>query len=259
MQLVDTHCHLTFPQYDQDRDEVIEAVFSSGIVWVLNACSHVSDLPKMKDLRDKYPDKVFLSIGIHPHYASQVGAVEFSQVEKELDEGGFVAIGEVGIDLFRNEARLEDQINLLVWFIKVAKDRGLPLIFHCRDAEKELLSVLDDLDVKGGFVVHCFSGGVGFAKDVLDRGGMLSFTANCTYKKSEPIREAIKFVPLDRIMLETDSPYLPPQSQRGKRNDPRAVIEVAKMVAELKSMQLEKVAEITTGNAERFFRGEDGC
>ncbi len=259
MHLVDTHCHLTFPQYDDDRVEVVEAVFSSGIIWVVNVCSHLSDLPKMKALKSKYPNKVFLSIGIHPHYASQVGEAEFSQIEKELDGGEFVAIGEVGIDLFRNEAKLEDQINLLVWFIKMAKDRGLPLIFHCRDAERELLSVLDDLKVRGRFVVHCFSRGIEFAREILDRGGMLSFTANCTYKKSEHIREAIRFTPLDRIMLETDSPYLPPQSKRGQRNDPRAVIEVAKVVASLKSMPLEQVAEITTANAEGFFRGKDGC
>ncbi len=258
MGLVDTHCHLTFPQYDLDRDSVIAEVFSSGIDWIVNVCSALSDLPKMKELRDKYPGRVFLSIGIHPHYASRVGEKDLSELTYELKKGGFVAIGEVGIDLFRNESSLEDQRKLLVWFIELARDVGLPLIFHCRDAEDELLSILDEMEVRGGFVVHCFSGDVNFAKKILDRGGMISFTANSTYKKSDQIRESIKFVPIDRIMLETDSPYLPPQSRRGQRNDPRAVIEVAKLVAELKSMDFEEVAEITTKNAEQFFLKTNG-
>ncbi len=258
MRLVDTHCHLTFPQYDEDREEVIESVFSSGIVWVLNACSHLSDLPSMKALRDQYEGKVFLSIGIHPHYAKEVSERDLALVREEVSKGGFVAIGEVGIDLFRNESPLEDQVKVLNWFIKLAKETGLPLIFHCRDAEKELLEVLDDLGVRGGFVVHCFSSGPEFAREILDRGGMLSFTANCTYKRSDNIREAIRFAPLDRIMLETDSPYLPPQSRRGQRNDPRAVLDVAETIARLKSLSVGEVAERTTENAERFFLGGDG-
>ncbi len=253
MKFVDTHCHLTFSQYDEDRDILIEKIFSGHISWVLNACSHLDDLKAMKVLADKWPDKIYLSIGIHPHYASEVTDKDFVFVENELRNYNYKAIGEVGIDLFRNLSPLSDQVRVFRKFIELAKKYNKALIIHSRSADEKLVKILDEVGLDIVFVVHCFSGDKEFAKKILDKGGYISFTANITYKKSEHIREAAKFAPLDRVMLETDSPYLPPQDRRGKRNDPLAVLEVAKVLAEIKGVSLEQIARITTLNANSFF------
>ncbi len=256
--MVDTHCHLTFPQYDADREEVIERVFSSGIEWVLNACSHLQDLPAMKALARAYPGRIYLSIGMHPHYAGEVEEDTFEVVREEIETYPYVAIGEVGIDLFRNEAPFEVQERVFRGFIRLANECGLPLIVHSRDAEEETLSVLREERPSAGFVVHCFSYGPEVAEKVVEMGGMVSFTANITYKKSDNIRESARVVPLERIMLETDAPYLPPQRKRGQRNDPTAVRDVAETIGQVRGLSVEEVIRMTTENARRFFRVGDG-
>ncbi len=256
--MIDTHCHLTFPQYDADREEVIERVFASGIEWILNACSHLQDLPAMKALAQAYPGRIYLSIGMHPHYAGEVDEDTLAGVRREIESYPYVAIGEVGIDLFRSEIPLEVQEGVFRWFIRLAKEYDLPLVVHSRDAEEETLSILREESPCAGFVVHCFSYGPEVAEQVVEMGGMVSFTANITYKRSDGIRESAKAVPLDRIMLETDAPYLPPQRKRGQRNDPTAVRDVAEAIGRVKGMPVEEVIRVTTANARRFFRVGDG-
>ncbi len=253
MRLVDTHCHLTFPQYDQDREELIDRLFSSNLVWVLNACSSLEDIAPMKDLAMRYPDKIFLSIGVHPHYVEGLSNEDYALLRDELATFDYKAIGEVGIDLFRNLSPLEAQKDTFARFIQLAKEFDRPIIVHSREADEIVVGMLREAGLEGRFVVHCFSGGVDFARQVLDMGGMISVTGNITYKKSDAIREAVKYAPLDRIMAETDSPYLAPQIIRGKRNDPSFVLEVYKAIAEIKSVDLNRLIDVLYRNASLFF------
>ncbi len=253
MRLVDTHCHLTFPQYDQDREELIERIFSSNLAWVLNACSSLDDIAPMKDLAMRYPDRIFLSIGVHPHYAEGLSDRDYALIKEELASFDYKAVGEVGIDLFRNLSPLEAQKEAFSKFIQLARDFDKPLIVHSREADEVVVGMLKEADLGGRFVVHCFSGGVDFARQILDMGGMISVTGNITYKKSNGIREAIRYAPLDKIMAETDSPYLAPQIIRGKRNDPSFVLEVYKAIAEIKSVDLNRLMDILYRNAALFF------
>ncbi len=258
--LVDTHCHLTFPQFDDDRNSLIESIFESDIDWVLNPASSLEDIPQMIDLASKWRDKIFLALGIHPHYALEVDEYTFENAYNLLNEFEYKAIGEVGFDFYRQEKKVvfERQKRLFEFFIDLAREKNLPLIIHCRQAETELLSVLDEKSILGNFVVHCFSSTVDFAKKVLDRAGFISFTANITYKRADDLRQVVKFVPLDRIMLETDSPFLPPEGRRGKRNDPRTVGVICEMISKIKGLSFYKVAEKTSSNACKFFGIEVG-
>jgi len=176
-------------------------------------------------------------------------------IERELsDKGVFVAVGEVGLDLYRNLSPLNVQIMAFERFLDLAERHNLPLIIHSRDADKELIEVMDSFGPSRiRFVVHCFSGDKVFAGKILDRGGYLSFTGNITYKKADNIREAAVFAPNERIMLETDSPYLAPQKARGQRNTPLNVLDVAMRISEEKGLDLRIVVETCNKNAEDFF------
>ena len=163
-----------------------------------------------------------------------------------------VAIGEVGLDYYRNFSRQENQQPLFISLIELAKESALPLVLHSRQAEEDTLKILKQyLPLQA--VVHCFSGSEQFLRDCLELGFFVSFTCNVTYKKAENLRNTLKAAPLERIMLETDCPYLSPEGQRGKRNEPSSVKLLAEEVAKIKGISVEEVAEVTTANAKRFF------
>ncbi len=253
--LIDTHCHLDFPEFDSDLDSVIQRARKKEVRAFVNVGASLEGSRKSVSLAKRYQE-IFASVGIHPHDAKSCRDEEFSDIKKLLDNEKVVAIGEVGLDFFRNLSDPKVQIEVFKRFIELAAQERLPLIIHCRNAQDETLSILKDFLKAGlsGVVLHCFSGGVDFLKECLDLGFFVSFTCNVTYPKAHNLREVVNFAPLDRMFLETDAPFLAPQANRGKRNEPAFIVDLAREVARIKSLDFYKVCFQTTKNAKDFFK-----
>lgn len=249
--LIDTHCHLDFPEFDKDRDAVIKRAKASGIDYIVNIGSSIAASKNSCGLALKY-DCIYAAAGIHPHEADNIDKQAIITIGELAKKDKVVAIGEIGLDYFKNYSRAENQRDLFISLIKLAKDMGLPLVLHSRQAQDDTLKILKEfMPLK--CVVHCFSGDENFLKDCLDMGFLISFTCNITYKKAQNLREVVGAAPLERIMLETDAPYLAPEGLRGKRNEPSNVRHLADEIARIKNTSFEQVAEVTTANAKRFF------
>lgn len=252
--LIDTHCHLDFPQFIADRDEVVERAKTAGVGIIINIGSTLRRSRDVVQLALKYPH-FYASVGIHPHDAKSFNQEAFKELDTLARQDKVVAIGEVGLDYFRNLSPSPDQVKVFEKFIELAGSTRLPLVVHCRKAQDDVLSILKahkDL-LKNGVVIHCFSGGVDFLGSCLDLGFFVSFTANITYEKADLSREAVAFAPLERMFLETDAPFLAPLGRRGERNEPGYLPELAHEVARIKSLDFDKVCFETTKNAKSFF------
>ncbi|MFH0877109.1 MAG: TatD family hydrolase [Candidatus Omnitrophota bacterium] len=253
--LIDTHCHLDFPEFEADRDFVLKRAREAGVETVINIGSSFRGSLESVRLAQNYPE-VFASVGLHPHDAKDFSEDAFAKIKGLLGDKKVVAIGEVGLDYFRNLSELKDQEKVFKLFVALASEVNLPLIVHCRQAEEEVLRILQEsknLKIPG-VVVHCFSGSQDFLKKCLDLGFFVSFTCNITYKKSVALKELVRVAPLERIFLETDAPYLSPEGRRGRRNEPAAVKDLAHEVAWIKGIDFEKVCAETTKNAKQFFK-----
>lgn len=249
--LIDTHCHLDFPEFDADLNEVIRRAKSEGIGYIINIGSSLQGSKKALELSRKH-NFIYATIGLHPHEADKFDAEVKASIEKLAREDKVVAIGETGLDYYKNYSKIENQKALFKYLVKLARDSSLPLVIHNRKAQDDTLNILNGaLPIKA--VVHCFSGDENFLKKCLDLGFFISFTCNITYKKAKDLRTFVKLTPLDRLMLETDAPFLPPEGFRGKRNEPAYVKFLAEEIARIKEVSFEEVARITTDNARRFF------
>ncbi len=249
--LVDTHCHLDFPEYEQDRDEVIRRAKAQGVEYIINIGSSLKGSEGSVGLSRKY-GSIYATVGIHPHEADSF-TLETAQMIKNLaKDKKVVAIGEIGLDYFKQFSKKENQLPLFLAQLKLAKELNLPLVIHTRDAQADTLKILKDaIPVRA--VIHCFSGDNLFLKECLDLGFFVSFTCNITYKKAQNLRDIVKITPLESLLLETDAPYLSPEGFRGKRNEPAQVRLLAETVANLKGLEIEEVERVTTENARRFF------
>ena len=251
---MDTHVHLHFPDYDADREDVIERWRKSGVELFINVGTDVESSCQSLQLAQKYPF-VYAAAGIHPHDAKDAHDEDFPEIERLLREAKAVAIGEVGLDFFRNLSTPEIQKKVLNRFLELHRKTKKPLILHIRDAYKEMKEqIQSELGSDAQGIVHCFSSDKETMKDFLDLGFYISFAGPLTYKKNDALREAFQACPLDRVLLETDAPFLSPQSQRGKRNESGFMMETARLGAELKKISLEELGNQTTANAKRVFR-----
>ena len=270
--LVDTHCHLDFPEFNQDRDEVIRRAKDNGIGHIINIGSSLEGSKKSLELSLKY-DFIYAAVGIHPHEADKADTWVKSELRELAKKDKVVAIGEIGLDYFKNYSQAENQKSLFIFLIKLAQDLNLPLVIHNRKAEDDTLTILKKA-LPLSAVVHCFSGDEKFLEECLTLGFLVSFTCNITYpakllnsgrdpaggnnmvqrdKKVQDLRDLVKMTPLDRLLLETDAPFLPPEGFRGKRNEPMYVKILAEEIARIKGISLEEVAKVTTDNATKFF------
>ncbi len=249
---IETHCHLDFPEYDLDRDTVIKQANAQGVEYLINIGSSIEGSIRSVGLAQTYPC-VYATVGIHPHEADGFSQINLEVLETLARQEKVVAIGEIGLDYFKNYSSAENQRNLFLSLLDLAKKVSLPLVIHTRQAQEETLSILREaMPIEG--VVHCFSGDESFLKQCLDLGLFVSFTCNITYKKAQSLRNLVKIVPLDRLMLETDAPFLSPEGFRGRRNEPARVRLLAEEVARIKGIKLEEVAEVTSSNAIAFFK-----
>lgn len=248
---IDTHCHLDFPEFDNDRDEVIKRSREDGIGFIINIGSSLKGSQASLELARHY-EFIYAAIGVHPHDADSFSEKTYSAIKELAGKEKVVAIGETGLDYYRNLSSPQNQKALFISLINLSKELNLPLVIHTRLAEADTLKILKSaMPVRG--VVHCFSGDDNFLKECLDLGFLLSFTCNITYKKADNLRNIVKNAPLERILLETDAPYLAPEGLRGRRNEPINVKALAEMIAQIKQIGVEQVAAVTTDNAKKLF------
>ncbi len=255
MELVDTHCHLDFPDYKDDLDEVLKRSASSGVVRFIVPGTSIESTRAAVKLAEKYAP-VFAAAGIHPHEADKAGDPQISELRDiALKSDKLVAIGEIGLDYYKGYSDPENQRKLFKRCLAIARDLDFPVILHNRNAGEDLVNILkesDDLAPRG--VVHCFSGDAKLAKDILDLGMYVSFAGNITFEKADKLRGMIKEIPPDRLLLETDAPYISPEPLRGKRNEPGNVKYLLEVYASAYGRAPEDIAEATTLNANRLFR-----
>ena len=248
MKLFETHAHLDLPDFDSDRESLINKCFSSGIEYIINVGFNKETSLSSLEMARKHLH-IFATVGYHPHEATEFDA---EIVKKLAREKKIVAIGEIGLDFFRNLSPYTVQREVFANQAHLAVEYDLPVVVHDRDAHQECFNILKREGVKHA-VFHCFSGDIVFAQQVLDEGWMVSFTGAITYANSQ-MENVIRIIPSDRFMLETDCPYLPPHPHRGKRNSPLFLNLVAEKIAEIRGITPNEVADLAYDNAYKFFR-----
>jgi len=248
MKLFETHAHLDHPDFDSDREALISKCFASGIEYIINVAFNKETAFSSLELAKKHLH-IFSTVGFHPHDALEFDA---EVVKKLARERKVLAIGEIGLDFFRNLSPYTVQREVFTNQAHLAVEYDLPVIVHDRQAHQECFQILKSVGVKEA-VFHCFSGDIIFAQQVLDEGWHISFTGSITYANSQ-LDDVISLVPMDRFMLETDCPYLPPHPHRGKRNTPLLLDLVAEKIGRVKEITPNEVAETAFNNAMRFFR-----
>ncbi|GAB5461008.1 TatD family hydrolase [Hoeflea alexandrii] len=253
--LVDTHCHLDFADFDAERDELVARAHASGVGQMVTISTRVRKLEKLLALTERYPS-VFCSVGTHPNNADEeldVTADELVQLAEA--NAKVVAIGEAGLDYFYDTQKPEDQKTGFRRHIEAARRTQLPLVIHSRSADDDMAAILTEETGKGAFpfILHCFSSGQGLADTGVALGGYVSFSGILTFPKSTELREIAATVPMDRLLVETDAPYLAPKRWRGKRNEPSYVVNTTEVLAEVKGVSYDEIAAITTENAFRCF------
>jgi len=252
--LVDSHAHLDMEEFDADRDQVVERGREAGLAAILCPADLAVEgsLEKTLDLKDKFPT-VLAAAGIHPHQAARFRPEHLAQLKRLAAEGTIAALGEVGLDFHYNFSPAELQRTAFRAQAAAARETGLPLIIHTRRAGQEAAEIVQQENPGGRGVMHCFTEDWDLAKRMLDLGYAISFSGILTFPQAGPLREVARRIPLDRLLVETDSPFLTPVPFRGriKRNEPRHVVEVARTLAALKGLSLEELADAT---AENFFK-----
>lgn len=258
MYLIDSHCHLDrldLEKLDTDLDGVLEEAQKSGVKQMLCVSINLQNFPEVLRLSHCY-ENIFASVGVHPSDDpnNHDEALGLAQLVALADDAKIIAIGETGLDYCYNEGDLEWQRDRFRIHIQAARETAKPLIIHTRDAEADTLAIMREEGAEQiGGVMHCFTGTLEMAQHCLDLGFYISFSGIVTFRNADPLREVAKMVPLDRMLIETDAPYLTPVPKRGKPNHPALVHHVAEHIAALRGLPLEKIATATTANFHRLF------
>ncbi|MFC3162456.1 TatD family hydrolase [Ciceribacter thiooxidans] len=252
--LIDTHCHLDFPDFDEERDALVARAHAAGVGRMVTISTRVRKLDTLLAITDRNPS-VFCSVGTHPNNANEELDVTADDLVRLAEHPKVVAIGECGLDYFYDTQTPEDQKTGFLRHIEAARRTQLPLVIHSRSADDDMAAILRQETGKGAFpfILHCFSSGEALARTGVELGGYVSFSGILTFPKSTELRDIARDVPLDRLLVETDAPYLAPKPWRGKRNEPSYVVNTAEVLAETKGVSFEEIARITTENALRVF------
>jgi TatD DNase family protein len=252
--LVDSHCHLDFPDFDEDRDAVIERARAAGVGAIVTISTRVKRFPALRSLVERY-DRLYCSIGTHPHNAAEEPDVTTDDLVRIAADPKVVAIGEAGLDYHYDNSPREAQRASFLRHIAAARETQLPLVIHARDADADIGEILEAETGKGAFpaILHCFSSGRDLAMRGVALGFCVSFSGILTFKRSDELRAIAAEIPMDRLLVETDAPYLAPAPYRGRRNEPAYVAETAKVLAKVKGVSPEALAAATTDNFHRIF------
>jgi TatD DNase family protein len=258
MNLIDSHCHIDGDAFKDDRDEVVARAAAAGVKAMLNIGTgnpHNGEIDRAVAVADRYAN-VFASVGVHPHDASLYDdAAERHLIKLAESSEKVIAWGEIGLDYYYDHSPRDVQRDVFVRQIRTARRLNLPIIIHSRDADEETVEILTrecgDEDFRG--IMHCFGGTAPMAEDLMRLGFLISFAGNVTFKKAENLRDAARVVPLERLLIETDCPFLTPIPFRGKRNEPAYVAHTAQFLADFYGIEVEMLANRTTRNFEEFF------
>ncbi len=250
--LVDSHCHLDFPDFAEELPAVIQRARDVGVGRMVTICTRVRKFGQVVEIAESYPE-VFCSVGTHPHNADEESGISTENLIEHAKHPKVVAIGEAGLDYHYDNASRAAQARGLRTHIEAARETGLPLVIHARDADQDMESILAEEMGKGAYsaVLHCFSSGKRLAEAGIELGFFVSFSGILTFKKSDELREIAKALPQDRLLVETDAPYLSPVPHRGKRNEPAFVQHTAAVLAEILGLTADATSRLTSDN---FFR-----
>jgi TatD DNase family protein len=253
--LVDSHCHLDFPEFAADFDGVMARARDAGVATMVTICTRLSRFAETRAIAEAR-DNVWCSVGVHPHEAAEEGVDDAARLVELARHDKVVGFGETGLDYYYEHSPRDAQQRSFRAHIAAARQAGLPLIVHTRDADADTAAILAEEYRDGPFsgLIHCFSSTRELAEKMLEIGFYISISGIVTFKAAEALRDTVRALPLDRLLVETDAPYLAPVPYRGKRNEPAFVAGTAARVAELKGMSVEQVAEATTENFFRLFR-----
>jgi TatD DNase family protein len=252
--LVDSHCHLDFPDFQGELDAVVGRARDAGLVRMVTISTRIRRHDEVLAVAERYPD-VFCSVGTHPNHAHEELDVTVADIVARSRHPKVVAIGEAGLDYHYDYSTPDAQERGLRNHIAAARETQLPLVIHSRDADDDMARILEEETGKGAFpaVLHCFTGGAELARRAIALGLSISFTGIVTFKKSDDLRAIAASLPADRFLVETDAPYLAPGRNRGKRNEPAFVVETAKVLAETRGVSFDELARQTTENFFRLF------
>ncbi len=253
--LVDSHCHLDFPDFAGEQAAIVARARDAGVGRMVTISTRVKRFPQVLEVASSFDD-VYCSIGTHPHNAAEEPDVPASTLVELSSHPKVVAIGEAGLDYHYDRAPRDVQAKVFRTHIAAARETGLPLVIHARDADDDMAAILEDETGKGAFpfILHCFSSGRGLAETGVALGGYISFSGILTFRNSDELRAIAATIPRDRLLVETDAPYLAPVPHRGKRNEPAYVADTARVLAETIGVSAEEIAAITTENVFRLFR-----
>lgn len=252
--LVDSHCHLDFPYFESQRDDVVARALDAGVERIVTISTRVKQFETVLSIAEAY-EQVFCSVGTHPHNAHEELDVSADDLIQLSSHSKVVAIGEAGLDYFYDKAPRAAQAQGLRTHIAAARTTGLPLVIHARDADDDMSAILREEHGQGAFpfVLHCFSSGQKLADTGIELGGYVSFSGILTFRNAEPLRDIARRVPLERLLVETDAPYLAPVPHRGKQNEPAFVAHTAAVLADVTGVSPEEIGTITSDNFFRLF------
>ena len=252
--LVDSHCHLDFPDFAAELDAVVERARAAGVGRMVTISTRVGRFHQLDAITNRFDD-IYCSIGTHPHNAAEEPDISIADLVRFSAQQKVVAIGEAGLDYHYDNSPRDAQEKGFRTHIAAARETGLPLVIHAREADADVARILEEESGKGAFpfVLHCFTGGLDLARRGVALGGYVSFSGILTFKTGAPLRDIAAQLPEDRILVETDAPYLAPGPWRGKRNEPSYVVETARVLAESRDMTPAAVAAATTANFFRLF------
>jgi TatD DNase family protein len=257
LEIIDSHAHLEFPQFDEDREAMLARAQAAGVrtVLAIGSGTGTQRLDAAIPFAERH-DWVYATVGIHPHDVNDVTEETYAQLDLLARHPRVIAWGEMGLDYHYDHVAPDLQKRVFRRQLAQAREPKLPIIIHCRDAWPDCLEIMEqDWRPTGlGGIFHCFTGTIEEARRGLDMGFLISFAGNVTYPKAQPIRDVARDVPLDRMLTETDSPFLPPQGRRGKRNEPAYVVEVAQALGNVRNLPAEEIAATTAANFRRFFQ-----
>lgn len=258
---VDSHAHIDGPEFDRDREDIIRRARDAGVSAILNVGTgdpHSGALERAVELSEKYED-IYTAVGTHPHDARLFDVKAEQRINSLIERSSrVIAWGEIGLDFHYDNSPRDVQMEVFRRQLLLARDAGLPVIVHTRNAEDETSEILESQWAGSGLpgIMHCFSGSLALAEKAIELGFSISFSGIVTFKKADELRAVARQVPLDRLLIETDCPYLAPIPFRGKRNEPAYVVEVARCLAGIQEVSVEKMGEITAKNFERLFKLE---
>ena len=252
--IIDSHCHLDFKEFKDDLNSILTNAKNNDILGMQTICTKISEFPKILNISEQYPN-IWCSIGTHPHNAEEEIHISKKTMIEMCKNKNVIGIGETGLDYYYENSKKDSQIKSLYKHIEVSRETNLPLIIHARDADNDIIDILTEEYKKQKFtgVIHCFTASQELAAAALSIGFYISFSGIITFKNAEKIRKSCEIIPINKILVETDAPFLAPMPYRGKRNEPAYITETIKKVAEIKNISLEDTTKFTTNNFFNLF------